>query len=474
MQPTNDGLTSATNPWQRTSIWALLPLALKELKQWIAVLAGGTYLVWQERFQAYLPWFMAGMVLLIAVSTWLNWRMTQFRVSTQGIELRRGLWQKEQLVLVPSRIQELQVQQPFYLRPLGLFALSLDSAGSQQQEFSLTGLTAAQLAYLQGDLNAECTQPSTPFYRVWLATLYNQHLWLPLLAVFGMLQSQFDYQQTQHWLSNYTWLLPDSLWLQGVLGIGFVALVISAMTLIWLYPQRVSFDGQQLQLQQGTLLTKTQRIPSQRLQMLRIRQACLARLFGHFSMIFHGFTNAREQKTKFAVLGQTAVDVDQHLIAQRYLAWQALQQVQWQRYPQAYFQRLYCLRFAIVVLLWFALVCIAQLSTVPSWVMFAGIVLTVWSVLDVWAYQRWHGFVVVDQVLYLWQGGLNQQWSVLPLRQIEKIQMQQSPFFRQQHWATLRCITANGSLTLAALPNQAAQHLYAQVLALLYSVEQLG
>ena len=85
---------------------------------------------------------------------------------------------------------------------------------------------------------------------------------------------------------------------------------------------------------------------------------------------------------------------------------------------------------------------------------------------DFWAYRRWHGFCVQDQVLYLWHGGLGQFWQVLPLRQVQKVQLVQSWFFRQNQLVQVKFSTANGSVTLAAIPNQQAQELYAQVLQL--------
>ena len=276
---------------------------MKAVTQWAGVILGGAYLSFSDKFQAYAPYGITALALLILGSALLNWRYTQFRVSAQGVELRRGVLQKQHLLLAKSRIQELQVQQPFYFRPLSLFSVSLDSAGSQQQEFYLTGLSVQQLAMLQGDAQIDPQIPSTPFFRIWLATLYNKHLWLPLVAVFGALQSQLDSKLFEHWFEQGQLLLQQSglqqsFLLQLVAGLSLLLLVVVVlllMTLIWLYPQRFSRDERQLELLQGTLLKKSQRIQAKRLQMLTVRQPWLARFFEHFSLIFHGFTNSREQ-----------------------------------------------------------------------------------------------------------------------------------------------------------------------------------
>jgi len=467
--------STSAEDWQRSSFWALLPLLVKAVVQWAGLIVGGAYFSFSDRFQAYAPYGITALALLILGSALLNWRYTLFRVSAQGIELRRGLLQKEHLLLANSRIQELQVQQPFYFRPLRLFTVSLDSAGSQQQEFYLTGLTSQQLALLQGGKQVDQTLPSTPFFRIWLATLYNKHLWLPLLAVFGAVQSQLDGELFERWFAHGREVLQQSgleqsFTLQVVASLSLllvVALVLLLMTLIWLYPQRFLRDGQQLQLLQGTLLKKSLRIQTKRVQMLTVSQPWLARFFGHFSLIFHGFTNSQEQKSKFALLGQTGDDINQQLQAQQLLALSDIQKLPLQRYVPAYFRRLLWLR-GIIILLLCLIVGVLWQSEVIALSMGAVVLFVVsfWLLADLWAYHRWHGFCVQDQVLYLWHGGLGQFWQVLPLRQVQKVQLVQSLFFHQQQLVQVKFSTANGSVTLAAIPNQQAQDLYTQVLKL--------
>ncbi|MDR7120837.1 PH domain-containing protein [Rheinheimera soli] len=461
--------------WQRSSVWALLPLLVKAVVQWIGVIIGGAYLSFSSNFQAYAPYWITGVILLVLGSALLNWRYTLFRVSTQGVELRRGVLQKEHLLLAKSRIQELQVQQPFYFRPLRLFTVSLDSAGSQQQEFYLTGVTSEQLVLLQGGVQLEQELPSTPFVRVWLATLYNKHLWLPLVAVLGAAQSQLDGKLFDHLFAQGREVLQESglqqsfaLQLAASLSVLLmVGLVLLLMTLIWLYPQRFLRDERQLQLTQGVVLKKSQRIHAKRVQMMTVNQPWLARIFGHFSLIFHGFTNAQVQRSKFILLGQTGEDINQQLKAQQLLALSEIQRLPLQRYVPAYFQRLLLIRGIIAVLL--SLLCVVLWQTEVVAFSTGALVLLVavlWLLADLWAYRRWHGFCVQDQVLYLWHGGLGQFWQVLPLQQVQKVQLLQSLFFRRQQLVQVKFSTANGTVTLAALPNQQAQDLYRLVLEL--------
>ena len=467
----------ASEQWQRSSIWALLPLLIKAVVQWAGAIIGGAYLSFSNSFADYFPYLLAGLVLLIVGSAVLNWRYTRFRVTTQGIELRRGLLQKEQLQLAKSRIQELQVQQPFYFRPLQLFTVSLDSAGTQQQEFYLTGLTSQQLVLLQGGEQVDHSSPSTPFYRIWLATLYNKHLWLPLLTVLGAAQSQLDGDLTKSLFAHGRELLQQSglqhsFELQIAAGFSVllaVVLILLLMTLIWLYPQRFWRDERQLQLIQGTLLKKSKRIQTKRVQMLTVSQPWLARWFGHFSLIFRSFANSQEQTSKFVLLGQTADDINQQLNAQQLLTLSDIQRLPLQRYLPAYFRRLLLVRGVMMVVLSVLLAVLWQTKVISfSTATMLWLAAGFWLLADWWAYRRWHGFLVQDQVLYLWHGGIGQYWQVLPLQQVQKVQLTQSLFFRRQQLVQVQFSTANGSVTLAALPNLQARDLYEKVLALLY------
>ncbi len=135
---------------------------------------------------------------------------------------------------------------------------------------------------------------------------------------------------------------------QLFVGLSVLLLVIISlllMTIIWLYPQRFERDARQLQLTQGTVLKRSQRIQTKRVQLLTVIQPLLARGFGHFSLIFHSFANSQEQKSKFVLLGQTAIDIDQQLQAQQLLALSDIQQLPLQRYLPVYFQ---CLRSKVL------------------------------------------------------------------------------------------------------------------------------
>lgn len=464
------------SPWQRVSGWALLPLLGKSAWEFFGFILGGAVLSSRDKYAVYMPYVLAALALLVLGRAFIGWRFSRFRVTAQGIELEKGLLHKEKLLLPQARVQELQVKQPFYFRPLRLFAASLDSAGSKKQEFSLTGLTEAQLTLLQGqNVTATPAGGSTPFYRIWLATLYNAYLWLPLAAVFGMSQ-QFKDALSVQWLLDTSKILlqqydiQHNLLLQvfsGLMLLALVALLLALMTLIWLYPQHLQRDARKLQLTQGSVLKKSLRISAKRVQLVLVNQPWLARLFGHYSLIFRGFSNDKQQG-KFVLLGQTAPELNTQLQAQQLLRLPELQGADLQKFVPAYFRRQACWS-GLGVLLVMAL--IWQSNIPPLWLKAAvSVGLSGWWLLETWLNYRWHGYRLHGDVLYLWQGGLSRRWYMLPLKQVQQVRLQQTPFFEQQQMVNVQLHTANGKLTLAAVPNAAAQQLYTQILALQYPI----
>lgn len=464
------------SPWQRVSGWALLPLLGKSAWEFFGLILGGAVLSSRDKYAVYMPFILAALALLVLGRAFIGWRFSRFRVTAQGIELEKGLLHKEKLLLPQARVQELQVKQPFYFRPLRLYAASLDSAGSKKQEFALTGLTEAQLTLLQGqNVTATPAGGSTPFYRIWLATLYNAYLWLPLAAVFGMSQQFKDALSVQWLLDTSKTLLQQydiqhNLLLQlfsGLMLLALVALLLALMTLIWLYPQHLQRDARKLQLTQGSVLKKSLRISAKRVQLVLVNQPWLARLFGHYSLIFRGFSNDKQQG-KFVLLGQTAPELNTQLQAQQLLRLPELQGADLQKFVPAYFRRQACWSgfgvLLVMALIW-------QSNIPPLWLKAAvSVGLSGWWLLETWLNYRWHGYRLHGDVLYLWQGGLSRRWYMLPLQQVQQVRLQQTPFFQQQQMVNVQLHTANGKLTLAAIPNAAAQQLYTQVLVLQYPI----
>jgi putative membrane protein len=132
--------------WQRTSPVAVivflgrfvrqaLTQGLPALVPLLAAVAAIESLRWYWALLALLP--VAGLVLLGAVLSYLRF---QFRLDDRLILLRQGVLKHERLTIEFERVQNVSIQEPFYMRPLGLAVLTIDTAGSRSKELTIGGI----------------------------------------------------------------------------------------------------------------------------------------------------------------------------------------------------------------------------------------------------------------------------------------------------------------------------------------------
>ncbi|TGE83801.1 stress protein [Pseudoalteromonas sp. KS88] len=135
--------------WQRVSPWALvyfvLHFAFRFIKDGIFNLLPIAVLfvtqVQNKLFWGQVAAVVAVTALLIySVAYYINFR---FCITDEhDILLNKGVFKKERLTLSFLRVQNVNVAEPFYFKPLGLVNCIFDAAGSVSQEVILPGVTA--------------------------------------------------------------------------------------------------------------------------------------------------------------------------------------------------------------------------------------------------------------------------------------------------------------------------------------------
>ncbi|TWU56802.1 Bacterial membrane flanked domain protein [Rubripirellula tenax] len=124
----------------------------------ISVLAIGALAVaYSVRPQIDGPFSIAVLLVALLVATsiglgyvfpGLAYRRTSWRLSLQGLEIRRGVWWRHQIVVPQSRIQHSDIEQGPLQRHFDLSTLIVHTAGTKNSSVSLEGIrheTAEQL-----------------------------------------------------------------------------------------------------------------------------------------------------------------------------------------------------------------------------------------------------------------------------------------------------------------------------------------
>lgn len=104
-----------------------------------------------------------GLLALLAagvIGSILSWLRFRFSMAEGRVLVRSGVFHREELSVGFDRIQNVKIQEPFYMRPFGLAVLGIDTAGSSQKEIMLGGIDRDQaLRFREAVLSMARTEP---------------------------------------------------------------------------------------------------------------------------------------------------------------------------------------------------------------------------------------------------------------------------------------------------------------------------
>lgn len=142
-------------PWARLSPWSILHFAARGVAQnvQLAYLLIPAMLGASMTGLAAFAWYVPGLMLLLVIgSAILSYRMFSYRLLESAVQIRHGVLVRKQLDLPVERIQNVNFEDPFYFRPLGLRTIRIDGAGSSSDEVYLGALTRQQAELIRNDI----------------------------------------------------------------------------------------------------------------------------------------------------------------------------------------------------------------------------------------------------------------------------------------------------------------------------------
>lgn len=111
--------------------------------------------------------FAASYVLLLIFLVWAGhfyparaYRHAAWRLSEQGLEIRRGVWWKHEITIPRARVQHTDVHQGPLQRKFGLARLVIHTAGTHDASITLDGLAFETAQRLRTALVADCVTES--------------------------------------------------------------------------------------------------------------------------------------------------------------------------------------------------------------------------------------------------------------------------------------------------------------------------
>lgn len=106
-----------------------------------AVLVMVAWIASSDADQLY--WIIRVAIVLVTLAggfSILSYLRFRYRITSDRVLLRQGVLQREELDIEFQRVQNITIKEPFYMRPLGLSVLNIDTAGSGKKEISIAGI----------------------------------------------------------------------------------------------------------------------------------------------------------------------------------------------------------------------------------------------------------------------------------------------------------------------------------------------
>ncbi|MBM6614851.1 PH domain-containing protein [Desemzia sp. RIT804] len=271
------------------------------MKSWIFVFF--LLIVNGELMSAFGIIALSAIVLLVLIQALWKYFSQSYQISSEKIVLYRGVFQKKETDIPYERIQTIKQRQWFFFKPFDTIQLLIETAGgdSTKAEASMPAVNIGVLDmienYRQGEQQASGSQTTdldmekasdSADYRVTnsqivLFSVTDLSIIATLIAIIVFV-SEFI---PENWITAAT-SMAESIWRAGWLASLFVLLVtlIIAMglslikTFIQYYDFQVTRTNKTLTIESGLFERKTQKIPLEKIQGLKIRQQPIRKILG--------------------------------------------------------------------------------------------------------------------------------------------------------------------------------------------------
>lgn len=488
-QATADASWSALSPWAviyfsansirqiLTNSFTLAPIALGLLR------ADGLFV----------PAVIAALSILgIVLHACLVVRRFRYQVHDHRMKVRQGILNVAQIDLDFSRIQNVSIVNPFYFRPLGLVTLTIESAGSSDEEVVLAALAADRAEQLRSAIS-QVQEVSTAGTRVIEADstvvltratrdlvihgLSSNQAWLVLAGFVGVYSQAPDSWQLDGdallatlppgFLDSTAVQISLLVLVLIMLGIGLMlALSVLASLLIYgNFELRRVRDG--FAARQGAISSRQLNVRQRRIQTVVLRQNWIAKFFARFNVSFEQISHGQADGAGAGRLLIPAVTLAQadELAATALdspplaIACQPFVRV------SAYYlrKRFFWLSANFIVA---GVMCSVFL---PLWGL--GPLSLIMLLVGYAQYQQWRilGLSINGDYLIVRRGLIGRSYVVLPISKVQRVALVQTPFMRRQSVIHVRLVLASRVVFLPCLPATLAQQIANYTL---YKVEE--
>ena len=325
--------------WRRLSPWAIAHFAQKAIVQnlQVVLIAGISAYFGTSRMRdaGAFPWVVPlGVVVIVLVSATITYLFYRYRVVEDAVQVKRGALFKQHLNIPFARIQNINIEHPFYFRPLGRVTLKIDGAGSKAEEVNVAAVTDTEAQAIREfimrrrALGRPLREPGAedpaalraddreaPFYSrsvgdLVLHGLTNNRSAIAVAAIIGTLvQSGTSPVELMRRLGiDFDVVIGG--WsvvhiavvvvLSFIAAVGAIALLSVLVSVVTYYGFTLSRSGDSLTIERGLLTRHEIHVKKSRIQTIYLRQDWLDRLLGRYNVILERITHSTPQADPMA------------------------------------------------------------------------------------------------------------------------------------------------------------------------------
>jgi len=443
--------------WQRSSPLGGLFFLFRNIRGLINLWPAIPAVIAFEEWRAAILWVGVPVVLVwLVAASFLQWWHFRFQYDDRGIQLRSGLLHRQRLTLDFDRVQEINLEQAVYFRPVRLWSLGLESAGSKGEEVRIPGVRRALaddvrerfVRHKRGQSSSasspeaipEASKPDysftlSPGELVRFGLMHNTLIYLaPLvgavLSQAGLTDWLGDWVEQQPWAQWFARWVQTSDWtfVAGVVAalvvVGLAVLyalsIGLAMARYWQY--RLTVDGDQWQFQAGLFNRVSRGFKQHKLQCVVVRQGMLARVLNRYTVVLQ---QANDHAAQGGSDGAFIIPVVDAATLQRLLDELGVERLVWQRtlaVRMVWSVVVYCTLSGVALgtVAWLTSVSILAWS-VPVVPVFALLAWGRWRHARYAAGEAWVGFQ---------SGLLGYRQVFMPIIKVQKLELSQGPVLR--------------------------------------------
>lgn len=435
-------------------------------------------------FAMIVPIVVAVLVLVGATITYLFYR---YRIVEDAVQVKRGALFKQHLNLPFARVQNINIEAPFYFRPLGRVTLKIDGAGSKGEEVNVAAVTEADAQAIrefimhrralgrsvhEGAARAETANGAASeaaFYSrsvgdLILHGLTNNRAAIAVAAVVGVAAQSglspvaiarrlgIDFGVVVGGLS------VGRLALLVVLSFIVVGAVIALLSVLMAVVTYFGFTmyrgGDSLTIRRGLLTKHEIHVKKSRIQTICLRQDWLDRLLGRYNVILERISHSTAQADPMAAQSKRILVPSMRvseipIVTDEILPGCRPAQLAFTPAHVRWFYK----NTAIVSLVY--LVLIGTAAAAPDrfgWAVTALLVAWPLHVVRTWLRFKAFGLGVDGDVVVLRSGAIGIDYRMFPADKIQSVTHVQSLLMRRHALSTLDVRTASTSMRVPYVP----------------------